>query len=75
MSFLESSTDITSKHVRVPMCSVRLAPLALGQVRAMVHALHAVRKELAQSNQLVQSLHTQMTSAEGATRSRKRPGL
>jgi len=31
------------------------------EVRAMVHALHAVRKELAQSNQLVQSLHTQMT--------------
>lgn len=31
------------------------------EVRAMVHALHSVRKELAQSNQLVQSLHTQMT--------------
>lgn len=31
------------------------------EVRAMVHQLHGVRKELAQSNQLVQSLHTQMT--------------
>merc|ERR1719261_1114292 len=31
------------------------------EVRAMVHALHNVRKELAASSQLVQSLHTQMT--------------
>jgi hypothetical protein len=31
------------------------------EVRAMVHALHSVRKELAASSQLVQSLHTQMT--------------
>lgn len=31
------------------------------EVRAMVHSLHGVRKELLKSNQHVQSLHTQMT--------------